>query len=55
MTDEKTSTKVDISSTAIEKGIEVAKDFAEKLVLPSIEELGYLSEIKYHIGDSIIR
>lgn len=42
MTDEKKSTKFDISSTAIEKGIEVAKDFAEKLVLPSIEELGLL-------------
>lgn len=42
MTDEKKSTEIDISSTAIEKGIEVAKGFAEKLVLPSIEELGLL-------------
>jgi Abortive infection alpha len=42
MTDEKKSTKIDISSTAIEKGIDVAKGFAEKLVLPSVEELGLL-------------
>lgn len=42
MTDEKNSTKIDISSTAIEKSIDVAKNFAEKLVLPSVEELGLL-------------
>lgn len=42
MTEEKTSTKIDISSTAIEKSIDVAKNFAEKLVLPSVEELGLL-------------
>jgi len=34
--------KVDISSTAIEKGIDIAKGFADKLVLPPIEELGLL-------------
>lgn len=42
MTDDKISTKIDISSTAIEKSIDVAKNFAEKLVLPSVEELGLL-------------
>jgi hypothetical protein len=42
MTDEKKPTKIDISSTAIEKGIDVAKNFAEKLVLPTVEELGLL-------------
>jgi Abortive infection alpha len=42
MTDDKKTTKLDVSSTAIEKGIDVAKDFAEKLVLPSIQELGLL-------------
>jgi hypothetical protein len=42
MTDETKTSKIDISSAAIEKGIDVAKDFAEKLVLPSIEELGLL-------------
>jgi len=34
--------KVDISSTAIEKGIDIAKSFADKLVLPPLEELGLL-------------
>ena len=39
--DEKTK-KIDISSTAVEKGLDIAKGFADKLVLPSIEELGLL-------------
>jgi len=42
MTDENKITKLDISSTAIETGIDVAKNFVEKLVLPSVEELGLL-------------
>lgn len=42
MSDDKKTTKVDISSTTVEKGIEIAKGFVDKLVLPSIEELGLL-------------
>ncbi len=42
MNDENKKTKIDISSTAVEKGIDIAKDFAGKLVLPPIEELGLL-------------
>ena len=42
MSDEKKDAKVDISSTAIEKGIDIAKSFVDKLVLPSVEELGLL-------------
>lgn len=34
--------KIDVTSTAIEKGIDVAKNFVDKLVSPSIEELGLL-------------
>jgi hypothetical protein len=34
--------KIDISSTAIEKGIDVAKTFLEKLIMPSIDEVGLL-------------
>lgn len=33
-------TKIDISSTAIEKGIDLVKDFIEKLIGSSIEEAG---------------
>ncbi|GAB3772567.1 hypothetical protein GCM10028818_12920 [Spirosoma horti] len=42
-------TKVDISSTAIEKGLDIAKEFLQKLVQPSVEELGLLvsDQIKY--------
>jgi hypothetical protein len=39
---DKKDTKFDVSSTAIEKGIEIAKSFVDKLVLPPIEELGLL-------------
>lgn len=39
---DKKDTKVDVSSTTIEKGIEIAKSFVDKLVLPPIEELGLL-------------
>lgn len=34
--------KIDISSTALEKGIDIAKDFVEKLIYPSAEEIGLL-------------
>lgn len=34
--------KIDITSTAVEKGLDLAKDFLEKLVYPSAEELGFL-------------
>ena len=33
---------VNIKSTTIEKGIELIKDFAEKLIGPTIEEVGLL-------------
>ena len=42
MSDNKKTSKVDVSSTAIEKGIDIAKSFVDKLVLPPIEELGLL-------------
>jgi hypothetical protein len=38
----KENIKIDISSTAIEKGIDLAKGFLEKLIVPSIEEAGLL-------------
>lgn len=38
--------KIDITSTAIEKGIDIAKNFLEKLVGPSIEETGLLIKEK---------
>lgn len=34
--------KIDITSTAIEKGIDIAKNFVDKLIIPSIEETGLL-------------
>ncbi len=34
--------KIDISSTVLEKGIDIAKEFIEKLIYPSVEELGLL-------------
>jgi len=34
--------KIDISSTAIEKGIDIAKQFLDKLIMPAIEESGLL-------------
>jgi hypothetical protein len=42
MSDDEKIKKIDISSTAVEKGLDIAKGFADKLVLPSIEELGLL-------------
>lgn len=35
-------TKIDITSTALEKGIDLAKDFLDKLIIPSVEETGLL-------------
>lgn len=34
--------KIDITSTALEKGIDLAKDFLDKLIIPSVEETGLL-------------
>jgi len=34
--------KIDISSSALEKGLEIAKNFLDKLIMPAIEETGLL-------------
>jgi hypothetical protein len=34
--------EINITSTALEKGIEIAKDFLDKLVMPTVEETGLL-------------
>lgn len=34
--------KIDITSSAVEKGIDLAKSFVDKLIIPSIEETGLL-------------
>ncbi len=34
--------KIDITSTALEKGIDIAKNFLDKLIIPSVEETGLL-------------
>lgn len=34
--------KINITSTAIEKGVDLAKDFLDKLVMPAVEETGLL-------------
>jgi hypothetical protein len=34
--------KIDITSTVIEKGIDLAKDFLDKLIIPTVEETGLL-------------
>lgn len=34
--------KIDLTSSVVEKGIELAKDFLEKLVFPAVEETGLL-------------
>ena len=36
------SDKIDISSTTLEKGLDIAKEFLDKLVTPAAEELGFL-------------
>lgn len=38
--------KIDITSTVIEKGIDLAKDFLDKLIIPAIEETGLLLKDK---------
>lgn len=38
--------KIDITSTALEKGIDLAKDFLDKLIIPSVEETGLLLKDK---------
>jgi hypothetical protein len=38
--------KINITSTAIEKGVDLAKDFLDKLVMPAIEETGLLLKDK---------
>lgn len=38
--------KIDITSTALEKGIDIAKDFLDKLIIPSVEETGLLLKDK---------
>ena len=40
--------KVNIKSTTIEKSLAVAKDFVDKLIMPSIEETGLL--LKDHVA-----
>ena len=38
--------KINITSTAIEKGVDLAKDFLDKLVMPAVEETGLLLKDK---------
>lgn len=38
--------KIDITSTAIEKGLDIAKDFLDKLIIPTVEETGLLLKDK---------
>lgn len=44
MTEENKTVKFDVSSTVVEKSIDVAKGFVDKLITPSIEELGLLAK-----------
>lgn len=37
-----TDKKIDITSTAVEKGLDIAKDFLNKLIIPTVEETGLL-------------
>ena len=37
-----TEKKLDITSTAVEKGLDIAKDFLDKLIIPTVEETGLL-------------
>ena len=34
--------KIDLSSTAVEKGLDIAKEFVDKLIMPAAEEVGLL-------------
>ena len=38
--------KIDITSTTVEKGLDLAKDFLDKLIIPSVEETGLLLKDK---------
>ncbi|MBN8837704.1 MAG: DUF4393 domain-containing protein [Sphingobacteriia bacterium] len=38
--------KIDITSSAVEKGIDLAKNFLDKLIIPSVEEAGLLLKEK---------
>lgn len=40
------STKIDITSTTIEKGIDIVKDFVERFIIPTVEETGLLLKDK---------
>lgn len=40
------SNKLDLTSTALEKGIDLAKDFLDKLIFPAVEETGLLMKEK---------
>lgn len=46
MSEEKNQNKIDITSTVLEKGVDVAKGFIDRLVLPPVEELGLLIKDK---------
>lgn len=37
-----TDKKIDITSSAVEKGLDIAKDFLDKLIIPTVEETGLL-------------
>lgn len=37
-----TDKKIDITSTVVEKGLDIAKDFLDKLITPTVEETGLL-------------
>ncbi len=39
--------KLDITSTALEKGVDIAKNFLDKLIMPAVEETGLL--LKDHV------
>lgn len=40
------SKKIDITSTELEKGIDIAKEFLNKLIIPAVEETGLLIKEK---------
>ncbi|MBR7793451.1 DUF4393 domain-containing protein [Undibacterium sp. FT147W] len=57
MSSDKKTTKFDLSSSALESGIDIAKSFVDKLVTPPIEELGLLvkDQISYWRFNNQIR
>src|SRR5690349_9940374 len=38
--------RIDITSSALEKGLDIAKDFLDKLIIPTVEETGLLLKDK---------